>query len=144
MEYMIVIMVIIFFLGSASFIIPSKKTKFLAQLRLDAAKLGFKISSLAHSKISFQSKDLNLASYQLKNKSNIKEAHFIKDKDQFILYSPSRLKYSDDYETTLKKIQELPDSINEIIFSNSVLVFLWDENLGINELEKINSNLKKL
>ena len=67
MEYMIVIMVIIFFLGSASFIIPSKKTKFLAQLRLDAAKLGFKISSLAHSKISFQSKDLNLASYQLKN-----------------------------------------------------------------------------
>lgn len=144
MEYFVIILVVVFFIGSASFIIPSKKTRQLAQLRLDAAKLGFKISSLTYSNVSFKSTDINLASYQIKNTSIIKEAHFYRDKDQFILYSPPRLKYSDDYETTLKKIQELPDSINEIIFSNSVLVFLWDENLGINELEKINSNLKKL
>ena len=32
----------------------------------------------------------------------------------------------------------------EIIFSNAVIVFLWDENLGIEELERINSNLKIL
>ena len=76
MEYFVIILVVVFFIGSASFIIPSKKTRQLAQLRLDAAKLGFKISSLTYSNISFKSSDLNLASYQIKNTSIIKEAHF--------------------------------------------------------------------
>ena len=144
MEYFVIILVVVFFIGSASFIIPSKKTRQLAQLRLDAAKLGFKISSLTYSNISFKSSDLNLASYQIKNTSIIKEAHFYRDKDQFILYSPSRLKYSSDYQVTLEKLKKLPESIIEIIFSNAVIVFLWDENLGIEELERINSNLKIL
>ena len=144
MGYLISISVIIFFLGSVSFMWPSKRSRHLAQLRLDAVKLGFKISSPAYGNISFKNKDPGLASYHLKNATNIKEAHFIKDKDDFILYSPSRLKYSNDYDDLLKSIRSLPESIIEIIFSKAVIAFLWDENLGIEELESINSNLKKL
>ena len=134
----------IFFIGSASFLIPSRRTKHIAQLRLDAVKLGFKISSLAYSNVSFKSDDIKLASYQIKNSSNIKEAHFIKDKNEFILYSPSRLKYSEEYESLLLSLRSLPESIIEIIFSKAVMVFLWDENLGIEELRRIDSDLKKL
>ena len=134
----------IFFIGSASFLIPSRRTKHIAQLRLDAVKLGFKISSLAYSNVSFKSDDIKLASYQIKNSSNIKEAHFIKDKNEFILYSPSRLKYSEEYASLLLSIRSLPESIIEIIFSKAVMVFLWDENLGIEELRRIDSDLKKL
>jgi len=142
--YIISALVVIFFIGSASFLIPSRRTKYIAQLRLDAVKLGFKISSLAYSNVSFKSDDIKLASYQIKNSSNIKEAHFIKDKNEFILYSPSRLKYSEEYESLLLSIRSLPESIIEIIFSKAVMVFLWDENLGIEELRRIDSDLKKL
>ena len=144
MGYIISALVVIFFIGSASFLIPSRRTKHIAQLRLDAVKLGFKISSLAYSNVSFKSDDIKLASYQIKNTSNIKEAHFIKDKNEFILYSPSRLKYSEEYESLLMSIRSLPESIIEIIFSKAVMVFLWDENLGIEELRRIDSDLKKL
>ncbi len=144
MGYIISALVVIFFIGSASFLIPSRRTKHIAQLRLDAVKLGFKISSLAYSNVSFKSDDIKLASYQIKNSSNIKEAHFIKDKNEFILYSPSRLKYSEEYESLLLSIRSLPESIIEIIFSKAVMVFLWDENLGIEELRRIDSDLKKL
>ena len=144
MGYIISALVVIFFIGSASFLIPSRRTKYIAQLRLDAVKLGFKISSLAYSNVSFKSDDIKLASYQIKNSSNIKEAHFIKDKNEFILYSPSRLKYSEEYESLLLSIRSLPESIIEIIFSKAVMVFLWDENLGIEELRRIDSDLKKL
>jgi len=101
-------------------------------------------SSLSTSNVSFKSDDIKLASYQIKNSSNIKEAHFIKDKNEFILYSPSRLKYSEEYESLLLSIRSLPESIIEIIFSKAVMVFLWDENLGIEELRRIDSDLKKL
>ncbi len=144
MGYIISALVVIFFIGSASFLIPSRRTKHIAQLRLDAVKLGFKISSLAYSNVSFKSDDIKLASYQIKNSSNIKEAHFIKDKNEFILYSPSRLKYSEEYASLLLSIRSLPESIIEIIFSKAVMVFLWDENLGIEELRRIDSDLKKL
>ena len=144
MEYIVIILVIVFFIGSVSFSIPSKRSKQIAQLRLDAIKLGFKISSLAYSNISFKSDDKSLASYQIKNLSNIKEAHFIKDKNEFILYSPSKLKYSNEYESLLLTIRSLPESIIEIIFSEALIVFLWSENLGIDELRRIDSDLKKL
>ena len=144
MGYIISALVVIFFIGSASFLIPSRRTKHIAQLSLDAVKLGFKISSLAYSNVSFKSDDIKLASYQIKNSSNIKEAHFIKDKNEFILYSPSRLKYSEEYESLLLSIRSLPESIIEIIFSKAIMVFLWDENLGIEELRRIDSDLKKL
>ena len=144
MEYIVIILVVIFLIGSVSFSMPSKKSKQIAQLRLDAVKLGFKISSLAYSNISFKSDDMSLASYQIKNLSNIKDAHFIRDKDEFILYSPSKLKYSDEYESLLLSIRSLPDSVIEIIFSEALIVFLWNENLGVDELRRIDSDLKKL
>jgi hypothetical protein len=143
-EYIVIILVVIFLIGSISFSMPSKKSKQIAQLRLDAVKLGFKISSLAYSNISFKSDDMSLASYQIKNLSNIKDAHFIRDKDEFILYSPSRLKYSNEYESLLLSIRSLPESVIEIIFSEALIVFLWNENLGIDELKRIDSDLKKL
>ena len=144
MEYIVIILVVIFFIGSISFSMPSKKSKQIAQLRLDAVKLGFKISSLAYSNISFKSNDMSLASYQIKNLSNIREAHFIRDKDEFILYSPSKLKYSNEYESLLLNIRSLPESVIEIIFSDALIVFLWNENLGVDELRRIDSDLKKL
>ena len=144
MEYIVIILVVIFLIGSVSFSMPSKKSKQIAQLRLDAVKLGFKISSLAYSNISFKSDDMSLASYQIKNLSNIKDAHFIRDKDEFILYSPSKLKYSNEYESLLLSIRSLPDSVIEIIFSEALIVFLWNENLGVDELRRIDSDLKKL
>ena len=144
MEYIVIILVVIFLIGSISFSMPSKKSKQIAQLRLDAVKLGFKISSLAYSNISFKSDDMSLASYQIKNLSKIKDAHFIRDKDEFILYSPSKLKYSNEYESLLLTIRSLPESIIEIIFSEALIVFLWNENLGIDELKRIDSDLKKL
>jgi hypothetical protein len=143
-EYIVIILVVIFLIGSLSFSMPSKKSKQIAQLRLDAVKLGFKISSLAYSNISFKSDDMSLASYQIKNLSNIKDAHFIRDKDEFILYSPSKLKYSNEYESLLLSIRSLPESVIEIIFSEALIVFLWSENLGIDELRRIDSDLKKL
>ena len=144
MEYIVIILVVIFLIGSISFSMPSKKSKQIAQLRLDAVKLGFKISSLAYSNISFKSDDMSLASYQIKNLSNIKDAHFIRDKDEFILYSPSKLKYSNEYESLLLNIRSLPESVIEIIFSEALIVFLWNENLGVDELRRIDSDLKKL
>ena len=144
MEYIVIILVVIFLIGSVSFSMPSKKSKQIAQLRLDAVKLGFKISSLAYSNISFKSDDMRLASYQIKNLSNIKDAHFIRDKDEFILYSPSKLKYSNEYESLLLSIRSLPESVIEIIFSEALIVFLWNENLGVDELRRIDSDLKKL
>ena len=87
---------------------------------------------------------MSLASYQIKNLSNIKDAHFIRDKDEFILYSPSKLKYSDEYESLLLSIRSLPESVIEIIFSEALIVFLWNENLGVDELRRIDSDLKKL
>ena len=143
-EYIVIILVVIFLIGSVSFSMPSKKSKQIAQLRLDAVKLGFKISSLAYSNISFKSDDMSLASYQIKNLSNIKDAHFIRDKDEFILYSPSKLKYSNEYESLLLSIRSLPESVIEIIFSEALIVFLWNENLGVDELRRIDSDLKKL
>ena len=144
MEYIVIILVVIFLIGSVSFSMPSKKSKQIAQLRLDAVKLGFKISSLAYSNISFKSDDMSLASYQIKNLSNIREAHFIRDKDEFILYSPSKLKYSNEYKSLLLSIRSLPESVIEIIFSEALIVFLWNENLGVDELRRIDSDLKKL
>jgi hypothetical protein len=143
-EYIVIILVVIFLIGSISFSMPSKKSRQIAQLRLDAVKLGFKISSLAYSNISFKSDDMSLASYQIKNLSNIKDAHFIRDKDEFILYSPSKLKYSNEYESLLLSIRSLPESVIEIIFSEALIVFLWNENLGVDELRRIDSDLKKL
>jgi hypothetical protein len=109
---------------------------------MDASKLGFKISSSSIGKNLFKNKDLNNMIYQIKNKTNLKEAHFIRDKEELILYSPLKLKYSDDYNEIQNELKNLSPYVLEIIFSNASISFMWKENEGLDELMEINNLLK--
>jgi len=60
------------------------------------------------------------------------------------LYSPVKLKFSDNFELFNKEINEVSDSIEEIIFSNASISFLWKELKGLEELEMILKKLGKL
>jgi hypothetical protein len=104
--------------------------------------LGLKIIPSNIGKNSFKNRDVNLMIYSLKNETNLKEAHFIRDKDELILYSPLKLKYSEEYDEIKRKLSSLSPSVLEIIFSNSVVAFIWREKAGIIELEKILNLLK--
>ena len=142
MEYIVIFAALAFLIGSISFAIPSKSSRNLSKLRLESNKLGFKISSSSVGTNSFKKKDLNHMIYKIKNETNLKEAHFIRDKDELILYSPLKLKYSDSYEEIQKKVKNLPLSIDELVFSSSSISFIWKENMGLDELKKINNLLK--
>jgi hypothetical protein len=142
MEYIVIFAALAFLIGSISFAIPSKSSRNLSKLRLESNKLGFKISSSSVGTNSFKNKNFNRMIYKIKNETNLKEAHFIRDKDELILYSPLKLKYSDSYDEIQKKVKNLPLSIDELIFSNSVIAFIWREKAGIIELEKILNLLK--
>lgn len=142
MEYIVIFAALAFLIGSISFAIPSKSSRNLSKLRLESNKLGFKISSSSVGTNSFKKKDLNHMIYKIKNETNLKEAHFIRDKDELILYSPLKLKYSDEYDEIKSKLSSLSSNMLEIIFSNSVVAFIWREKAGITELEKILNLLK--
>ena len=43
-----------------------------------------------------------------------------------------------------KKINQLPQSILEIIFFESNIAILWDEKLGLSELKKIHHSINKI
>ena len=139
--YIIISLVILFLVGSINLVIPSKQTRMLSALRLKARKKGFQISSLT-SKQKFITKNVKFVCYTLKNISNLKNAHYVFKKSSLTLYDPIRLKFDENFEEIEKKISNLPDSVLEIIFSDSYISFLWNENLGINELEKIEKQLK--
>ena len=94
MELFIIFVVVSFLIGTISFALPSKSSKKISELRMNASRLGLKITPSNIGQNSFKNKDINLMIYSLKNKTNLKEAHFIRDKDEFILYSPLKLKYS--------------------------------------------------
>jgi len=142
MEIIVVITVMAFLIGTISFALPSKSSRKISTLRIEASKLGFKISSSSIGKNLFKNKELNNMIYKIKNTSNLKEAHFLRDKDELILYSPLKLKYSDDYNEIQNGLQNLSPFIVEIIFSNSSISFIWKENEGLDELIKINNLLK--
>ena len=142
MEFVVIFIVLAFLIGTISFAIPSKSSIKISTLRMEAAKLGFKISSSSIGKNLFKNKELNNMIYKIKNTSNLKEAHFIRDKDELILYSPLKLKYSDEYDEIKSKLSSLSSNVLEIIFSNSVVAFIWREKAGITELEKILNLLK--
>ena len=142
MEFAVIFIVLAFFIGTISFAIPSKSSIKNSTLRMEAAKLGFKISSSSIGKNLFKNKELNNMIYKIKNTSNLKEAHFLRDKDELILYSPLKLKYSDDYNEIQNGLQNLSPFVVEIIFSNSSISFIWKENEGLDELIKINNLLK--
>ena len=139
--YIIILLVVLFLVGSINLVIPTKKTRMLSDLRLLARKKGFQIASLT-SKQQFVSKDLRFVCYSIKNMSNLKNAHYVLDESSLSLYDPIKLKFDDNFEEIENKISNLPGSILEIIFNDSYISFLWNENLGIDELEKIEKQLK--
>ena len=139
--YIIILLVVLFLVGSINLVIPTKKTRMLSHLRLLARKKGFQIASLT-SKQKFVSKNLNFVCYSIKNMSNLKNAHYVLKESSLSLYDPIKLKFDDNFEEIENKISNLPGSILEIIFNDSYISFLWNENLGIDELEKIEKHLK--
>jgi hypothetical protein len=60
------------------------------------------------------------------------------------LYSPVKLKFSDNFELINKKLNGVSNSIEEIIFSNSSISFLWKELEGLEELKIILIKLGEL
>ena len=139
--YIIILLVILFLVGSINLVIPTKKTRMLSHLRLLARKKGFQIASLT-SKQKFVSKNLNFVCYSIKIMSNLRNAHYVLKESSLSLYDPIKLKFDDNFEEIENKISNLPGSILEIIFNDSYISFLWNENLGIDELEKIEKHLK--
>ena len=144
MQVLVIILVILFLFGSISMAMPSKNTRIISKLRLDAMKKGFKITALKISNFNFKSKDFSLMVYQLRNTANLKEAHFIRDKDELILYSPLKLKYSDGYDGIRKVLSKLPNEVSEIIFSSTHVLFLWNEKGGMEVLDEVPNVIEKL
>ncbi|MDA7642477.1 hypothetical protein OAU23_00670 [Gammaproteobacteria bacterium] len=142
MEFLVVITITTFLIGTISFALPSKSSRNISALRMEASKMGFKISSSKIGKNLFKNKDLNNMIYQIKNTTNLKEAHFLRDKDELILYSPLKLKYSDDYNEIQNELKKLSPFVLEIIFSSSFISFIWKESKGLSELVDINNSLK--
>ena len=142
MEFLIILVVLSFLIGTISFALPSKSSREISELRINASRMGFKISPSNIGQNSFNNKDINLMIYSLKNKTNLKEAHFIRDKDELILYSPLKLKYSDGYDEIKSKLNSLSPHVLEIMFSSSFVAFIWREKAGIGELDKILNLLK--
>ena len=144
MELIIVFVVITFLIGTISLAVPSKSSRRISNLRMEASRLGFKIIPSNLSTLSFKNKDFSLACYHFKNETNIKEAHFIRDKDELILYSPLKLKYSDDYDGIRKVLSKLPNEVSEIIFSSTHILFLWNEKGGMEVLDEVSNVIEKL
>ena len=74
----------------------------------------------------------------------LKEGHFIRDKDILILYSPVKLKYSDKFNDINKVLQNMSLSLEEIIFNNVSISFLWKETSGTEELKLILNDFDEL
>ena len=144
MELIIPLLVILFLAGSISFLRPSKKMKFLAELRLSALKLGFKIDSSNAMKGIFKNDQSDLVSYQLRNTTFIKKGQFVREGDAMNLYDPASLKFDQNFANIEEKINQLPQSVLEIIFFESNIAILWDEKLGIEELKKIHHSINKI
>ena len=143
MELIISLLVILFLAGSISFLRPSKKMKFLAELRLSAMKLGFKIDSSNAMKGIFKNDQSDLVSYQLRNTTFIKKGQFVREGSAMNLYDPASLKSDQNFPNIEEKINQLPQSVLEIIFFESNIAILWDEKLGIEELKKIHRSINK-
>ena len=144
MELIIPLLVILFLAGSISFLRPSKKMKFLAELRLSALKLGFKIDSSNAMKGMFKNDQSDLVLYQLRNTTFIKQGQFVREGDAMNLYDPASLKFDQNFPNIEEKINQLPRSVLEIIFFESNIAILWNEKLGIEELKKIYHSINKI
>jgi hypothetical protein len=137
MEYLIAIFVILFLVGAISFLKPSKKMKSLSQVRMAAAKEGFKIGSTNELRKKFKNWNPEVAIYQIKNTSEFKNLHYLRKENNLELYAPVSFKYEKNFEMIEKKISKLPSSVLEIIFYQSNIAIVWNELIGIKELLKI-------
>ena len=144
MEALISIFIILFLIGAISFLKPSKKMKVLSQIRMLAAKEGFKIGSTNDLRKKFKNWSPQVAIYQIKNLSEYKNLHYIKQENDLELYDPISLKYKKNFEMIEEKISQLPSSILEIIFYQSNIAIVWNEMLGIEELLKIKEAILKI
>ena len=142
MELIVILLVIVFLIGTIGLAVPSKSSREISHLRMEASKLGFKITPSSFGNLSFKNKDLSLISYQVRNPTNLIDAHFIRDKDDLILYSPLKLKYTKEYDEINNKLKDVSNFVHEIIFSNGSIAFLWEERAGIEELNKIRKSLE--
>ena len=144
MEYIVFFTAIILLIGSISIAMPSKSSRKISKVRMEAKLLGCRITSILYGKNEFKNKDSLSVSYQIKNRTFLKEAHFIKDKDKLILYSPVKLKYSNQFNDINNVLQNMSMNLVEIIFNNVSISFLWKETSGIEELKIILKGLDKL
>jgi len=144
MEYLVVLIAVLVLAGSISIAIPSKASRKISKLRMEAKLLGCKILSTLYGENKFKNNNSNSVIYQIKNLTRIKEAHFIRDNDQLILYSPVKLKYSDSFESLNEELQNISNSLEEVIFTSVSISFLWKELDGLDELKEIIKNFDKL
>ena len=144
MEYIVFSIAILVLVGSISLAMPSKSSKKISKIRMESKLLGCKISSTLYGKNEFKNENSFTAYYQIKNETNLKEAHFIRDKNQLILYSPVKLKYSENFDSLNKQLDEASDSLIEVIFTSSFILFLWNEKNGIEDLKIILKKLKEI
>ena len=144
MEYFVLILAILLLVGSISIAMPSKSSREISKIRMEAKMMGVKIASTIYGKNKFKNKNSNSVSYQIKNETLLKEGHFIRDKTNLILYSPVKLKYIDNFESIEKHLNNLSESIEEIIFTDSFVFFLWKELDGLKELNNILEKLGNL
>ena len=143
MEYIIFFTALMVLIGSVSIAMPSKSARKVSKVRMEAKKLGCKISSTLYGENKFKNKTSIEVSYQIINETNLEDAHFIRDKDKFNLYSSVKLQYSDSFDSLIAQLNEMSDSIDEIIFTRTSISFLWKEKNGIEELKLVLAGLNK-
>lgn len=143
-EYLVFFLALVFLIGSVSLAIPSKKSQKISKLRMEARKLGATITSALYGSNDFKNYKKNDVYYQIKNKSELKEAHYIRDKDKLLLYSPVKFKYFDRFVNINLQIEKVSESINEIIFTEKNIKFIWNEINDISELKLIIDKLNQI
>ena len=143
-EYLVFFLALLFLIGSVSLAIPSKKSQKISKLRMEARKLGANITSALYGSNDFKNYKKGEVYYQIKNKSELKEAHYVRDKGKLLLYSPVKFKYSDRFVNINLQIEKVSESINEIIFTEKNIKFIWNEIDDISELKLIIDKLNQI
>ena len=143
-EYLVFFLALLFLIGSVSLAIPSKKSQKISKLRMEARKLGANITSALYGSNDFKNYKKDEVYYQIKNKSELKEAHYLRDKGKLLLYSPVKFKYSDRFVNINLQIEKVSESINEIIFTEKNIKFIWNEIDDISELKLIIDKLNQI
>ena len=143
-EYLVFFLALLFLIGSVSLAIPSKKSQKISKLRIEARKLGANITSALYGSNDFKNYKKDEVYYQIKNKSELKEAHYVRDKGKLLLYSPVKFKYSDRFVNINLQIEKVSESINEIIFTEKSIKFIWNEIDDISELKLIIDKLNQI